>query len=103
MPAHTPEIPSSPTDCESAVRRLWDYLDGRLPAMTNADVESHLASCELCPPHFAFARSMREALATSSKPLTSGDESRMRLRVRDALARVASNEADDVKRPGAGA
>jgi Predicted transmembrane transcriptional regulator (anti-sigma factor) len=87
--------PPSPIDCETAVRRLWDYLDGRLPAMSHGEVEAHLASCELCPPHFAFAAEMRKGLAASSQPLSVGDEARLRLRVRGALERVTANGAAD--------
>jgi anti-sigma factor RsiW len=79
--------PASPIDCETAVRRLWDYLDGRLPEMTRAEVEAHLASCELCPPHFEFASKMQRGLAASSRPVSSEDEARLLDRVRDALRR----------------
>jgi anti-sigma factor RsiW len=52
--------------------RLWDYLDGRLPDMAREEVELHLATCALCPPHFVFASEMRRALA-SSAPQRLGD------------------------------
>ena len=87
--------PPSPIDCETAVRRLWDFLDGRLPAMTHGEVEAHLASCELCPPHFAFASEMRKALAASGRPLSTGDEARLWLRVRGALERVSTGAEGD--------
>ena len=45
---------ASPLDCEHAVRRLWDYLDGRLPNLAREEVEAHLATCELCTSRFAF-------------------------------------------------
>ena len=85
--------PPHPIDCETAVRRLWDYLDGRLPEMTHGEVEAHLKSCELCPPHFVFASEMRKALAASSPSLSAGDEARLRLRVRGALERVTGSGA----------
>jgi anti-sigma factor RsiW len=74
-----------PIDCETAVMRLWDFLDGRLPSIARAEVEAHLATCALCPPHFAFARSMQRALANST--LVPGDDEDARLveRVRNAL------------------
>jgi len=96
MQSGTPEsTPPAPIDCETAVRRLWAYLDGRLTEMSHREVEAHLASCELCPPHFAFAAEMRRALAASSQSLSSGDEARLRMRVRGALERVTANGADD--------
>jgi anti-sigma factor RsiW len=89
----TPDLAApGPIDCETAVRRLWDYLDGRLPRMTHAEVEAHLASCELCPPHFAFAREMRKALSATSTPVSGDDEVRLRDRVREALERAAAND-----------
>jgi anti-sigma factor RsiW len=91
MSSGTPEhTPPRPIDCETAVRRLWDYLDGRLPAMTHGEVEAHLKSCELCPPHFVFAAEMRKALAASAQSLSSSEETRLRLRVRGALERVTA-------------
>jgi len=90
-PAHSPP---DAIDCETAIRRLWDYLDGRLPALSHHEVEAHLASCALCSPHFEFADEMRKALATSSLPLSSDDEARLRHLVRGALERVAGNDAN---------
>ena len=75
-----------PIDCETAVRRLWDFLDGRLPDLARAEVEAHLATCELCPPHFAFARMLRSGLAASAPPpVASDEEARLRERVAQAL------------------
>lgn len=95
QPATPEHTPRDLIDCETAVRRLWDFLDGRLPAMTHDDVEAHLASCDLCPPHFAFADKMRTVLAASSLPLSSGDEARLRLRVRGALERFTANDVNE--------
>lgn len=87
-----PRTPSgssrSPIDCSTAVRRLWDYLDGRLPAMSRGEVEAHLAICAGCPPHFEFARTMKRALADAAPPdMLPEDEARLRARVRDVLRR----------------
>jgi anti-sigma factor RsiW len=72
-------------DCKTAVRRLWDFLDGRLPPQSRDEVEAHLATCALCPPHFAFARSMQRALAESVPPVA--EEQGLTERVRAALRR----------------
>ena len=79
-----------PIDCATAVRRLWDFLDGRLTAVAHDEVEAHLATCALCPPHFAFARAIRASLAVSALPGEDADETRLRLRVRGALRRQAA-------------
>jgi anti-sigma factor RsiW len=92
MRAPTPDPATrDPIDCETAVRRLWDYLDGRLPAWTREEVRAHLTSCALCPPHVEFAREMRDALAASAPPVSDEDETRLRARVRAALGRVAAS------------
>ena len=87
-PAGAPErAPPAPIDCHTAVQRLWDYLDGRLPPVARDEVEAHLAVCALCPPHFAFARTMQRALAASApRPAVDDDaDARLRERVRRAL------------------
>jgi anti-sigma factor RsiW len=94
-------VPTLPTgaepatiDCETAVRRLWDFLDGRLPEMAHAEVEAHLATCLLCPPHFEFARKMQAALAADRRAEAVEDDAthRLRERVRAALRRQREAE-----------
>lgn len=95
---------AGPIDCETAVRRLWDYLDGRLPAGSRDEVEAHLAACAVCPPHFAFARAIRDALAVSSPPAIDAEDARLRERVRAALRRHGTADSvhgdDDDERCG---
>jgi anti-sigma factor (TIGR02949 family) len=81
----------APIDCEVAVRRLWDYLDGRLPEIARAEVEAHLESCAHCPPHFDFARTMQRALAASAPSAPDSAEDLLRERVRAALRRLADD------------
>lgn len=69
----------SPIDCETAVRRLWDYLDGELDPTRTAEVESHLAVCRLCPPHFAFARALVAAIEATERAGTPPDALRSRV------------------------
>jgi anti-sigma factor RsiW len=86
---------STPIDCETAVRQLWDYLDGRLPAVASREMEAHLGVCGSCPPHFAFARRLRRALAASVPPDALPDEEvRLRNRIRAALQRMADGPDD---------
>ena len=75
-----------PPDCEAIVRRLWDYVDGRLPIGDRHAVDAHLAACASCPPHFGFARRLREAIAASAPAVSRDDETRLRARLRRALA-----------------
>ena len=92
-PPLPPERAPAAIDCETAVRRLWDHLDGRLPARERAEVEAHLDTCALCPPHFDFARTMHSALAASAPPQVPNDEeARLRERVRSALRSLRTDD-----------
>jgi anti-sigma factor RsiW len=77
----------APISCETAVRRLWDYLDGGLAAPARAEVEAHLAECERCPPHFAFSASTLAALAAARPPAV--DDAALRERVLATLRGAA--------------
>ena len=64
---HVPPAPGGapPLDCHAAVRRLWDYLDGRLALPDAQAVDAHLAACANCPPHFDFERAFLAAVAAA--------------------------------------
>jgi anti-sigma factor RsiW len=100
-------VPRPLIECERTVRRLWDYLDGRLPAMAREEVEAHLAVCAGCPSHLAFAERMRRSVAAAGPaPMSGADEADLRERVRRALERIArsnepsGNERSDGELPG---
>ena len=89
----TGTLPPAPIDCEHAVRRLWDYVDGRLPTMARDEVEAHLVTCEMCLRRFDFARTMQGAIASTLPPLVEADEeARLRERVRVALMAARLSE-----------
>lgn len=50
-------------DCGTAVRMLWDYLDGHLGAPDEAAVRQHVTRCSHCFPHADFARIVLDAVA----------------------------------------
>lgn len=95
-------VPSTPSrsrpsaiDCLTAVRRLWDYLDGRLTPIAHEEVEAHLATCAKCPSHFLFAEKMKRSLAgAATPPISTEEETRLRERIHGALSRVARGDAD---------
>jgi anti-sigma factor (TIGR02949 family) len=68
--------------CEHAVRRLWDYLDGRLPETERERVAAHLEACAACSSHFAFERGFLDAL----RALRRSDDEFAGLRARVAAA-----------------
>jgi anti-sigma factor (TIGR02949 family) len=49
--------------CAEAVRQLWDYLDGELPAENRAAIEEHLSFCRRCCGEAEFAAELRSFLA----------------------------------------
>ena len=66
-------------DCETAVRALYDYLDGRLPGETTDSVQHHVETCRNCASHFTFARRMLE-LVPAAMPLA-GESGALRARI----------------------
>lgn len=84
-------------ECETAVRRLWDYVDGGLPLVARAEVDVHLVTCELCARRFAFGRTIKAELAKlgGALPLADIDEVRrdeLSLRIRAALRSVQGDD-----------
>lgn len=75
--------PRSLIDCTTAARRLWDYVDGELDDARMAEVEAHLAICQQCPAHFAFAKSLLESIKAARARLE--DPRALRQRVVAAL------------------
>lgn len=69
-------------DCEDVVRELWDWLDDELPADRWDDIRAHLATCEGCSEHVAFARSFLDHV---HQPADDGGTDALRERVRKAL------------------
>ena len=91
--SNPPSTVPSPIDCATAVRRLWDYLDGRLSLVAHGEVEAHIATCELCAPHFTFAERMQRTLAESAAPsISNEEEAQLRERVLGALKRLSSED-----------
>lgn len=59
MPDDTPP-PARPggIDCTTAMRRLYAFLDGALPAGEASAVETHVAECAECRAHTEFEREL---------------------------------------------
>jgi anti-sigma factor (TIGR02949 family) len=47
-----------PIDCESAMRRLWEYLDGALGDADAEAIRAHVADCAGCRAHTEFERGL---------------------------------------------
>jgi anti-sigma factor (TIGR02949 family) len=61
------------SECEAIVRRLWPYLDDRLPDSDRERVTLHLEECAACVSHFDFARAFLDAVR-AARPATVNDE-----------------------------
>ncbi len=71
-------------DCGTAVRMLWDYLDGHLGAPEEAAVRQHISRCSHCFPHADFAKVVLDAVAQVRES-----------QVREPQARPAASELRD--------
>jgi anti-sigma factor RsiW len=59
------DLPIRAIDCDTTVRRLWDYLDEELDATRYAEVAAHVQDCVHCAEHFSFAQAFLGAVNTS--------------------------------------
>lgn len=50
-------------DCEEAVRRLFDYIDGYLPVKSLTELESHLESCRGCMGKLEFQQTLKSRIS----------------------------------------
>lgn len=64
-PSAEPRCTAGEVDCLSAVRQLWDCLDGELTEERMRVVRAHLERCARCYPHFDFERNFLDALAAT--------------------------------------
>ena len=71
------------SECEAIVRRLWPYLDDRLPDSDRERVTRHLEECAACVSHFDFARAFLDAVH-AARPAEVEDEA-LQARVLAAL------------------
>ena len=66
-------------DCDEAMRRLWDFLDGELDPARDAEMRAHLAACGHCSGHADFERLFLAAVRAA--PAIPGADSTLRHRV----------------------
>jgi len=65
--------------CREAIDVVADYVDGTMPAALAAELERHLAGCDLCRAYLATYRATR-ALASAAADVEMPDEMKTRLR-----------------------
>ena len=49
-------------DCMHVIRRLWDYLDGRVAQEEREQILAHLAWCNGCASHYQFEQEFLSAV-----------------------------------------
>ncbi len=57
--AHEPPM----LDCATAVRKLWDYLDGNLAGVDQEALRVHVTRCAHCFSHADFGQLLLDAVA----------------------------------------
>ena len=72
------------SECEAIVRRLWPYVDDKLPDSDRDRVTRHLEECADCLSHFDFARAFLDAVHAARSPAT--EDEALRARVIAALS-----------------
>ena len=74
-------------DCEEALRRLIEALDGELPVESRQEFDRHLARCRSCFSRFEFERRLKAQLGQlGTESVPSGLQQRIRA-VLDAFER----------------
>jgi anti-sigma factor (TIGR02949 family) len=71
------------SECEAVVRRLWPYVDDKLPDSDRERVTRHLEECADCLSHFDFARAFLDAVHAARPP--ANEDEALRARVIAAL------------------
>jgi mycothiol system anti-sigma-R factor len=78
-------------DCEHAIQRIYEYLDGELTAYKRAAIARHLDECPPCAHGFDFEIELRQVIAFKCR-----DEVPPDLRRRIAAALGHEPPPDDV-------
>jgi anti-sigma factor (TIGR02949 family) len=71
--------------CHEAVQRLWEYIDGTLPATDRDEVEEHLARCRRCCGELEFSHELRRFLRDCRDASVPQDSLQRLYRVLDEL------------------
>lgn len=84
--------------CDQVLARLWEYLDGELPADGEAEIRAHLDVCAHCFPQYDFERAYLTFIRrTAEQPVPPG----VRRRVFETI--LAEDSGRPSPEPGAGA
>ena len=56
---------SQPVNCVTALRQLWDYLDGELTSERLEAIRKHIEICSRCFPSYDFEKMFLEAISAT--------------------------------------
>ena len=87
---------TEPFDCAQVERRLWEYLDGALPAEEAGAVQAHLERCGGCGPACRCCRAFLDLVARSAR---AAGEAPVELRVR-VRSKTFPRRSDDLADAG---
>jgi len=74
--------------CQEALKRIYEYLDGELPAADSDEIRRHLDICEGCYPEVKLTTELREALQRAAQGQPCCPDA-----LRDRVAAMLQNEA----------
>ena len=88
----TGKEPPRALDCKHVIRRLWDYLDGRVSEEEREQILAHLAWCNGCASHYRF----EEEFITAVGRLRRSDEeyAGLRSKIVDRLRALGLEDAE---------
>lgn len=78
--------PPGGLECEEALARIYEYLDGELEPEARERIHRHLEVCRRCYPRFDFERIFLDYVR--EKGLATDDAGRLRERVESLLEEV---------------
>ncbi len=77
-------------DCEQAIHRLYEYLDGELTVWRRRAIARHLDECPPCAQGFTFEVELRQVIVSKCYEEVPAD---LRTRIAEALGLMGTAEA----------
>lgn len=79
MSADPSSFDPSSLDCDEALERIYEFLDGELTEEVERAIRQHLAVCSRCEPKFAHERVFLELIAQRTRLESAPPELRRRI------------------------
>lgn len=82
---------SETLDCDEALERIYEYLDGELTPAVERAIRRHLAACARCEPRFEHERAFLEFVARRAQIEQAPPELRKRI-LRELMDRATRTD-----------